>query len=282
MLMHSPTHAFLFKPGRPIFKEIWTNDAYTYTWVRDHHIIPRQRFVENISLDESMMSYIIEKIALMVPLDFRHYFKRVFGRLHGTMSPPEFREHILDEMHRERGLQMGRRTVVGPDDIDTAMYALLPLTLRSELREVIQNIFKEVFTDEKDLNLLMETYDNCSQQMTLDRFINATRLQNIAKGLICLAFKTTTSPVDYHALIARAAQKLGYAMPPPILFADTNWVKDEFSFVVNPGTAKLEFWRTDALGITGAPMSSWHHWLDGSQREPTWGVYAKPYEYAGL
>ena len=282
MLIHSPTHAFLFKPGRPVFKDIWTNDAYTYIWVRDHHIIPRQRFIDSIELDEAMMSFLIDKLAALVPIDFRHYFKKVFGRLHGSMSPPDFREHILDEMHSERGLQAGRRTILSTEDIDSTFYNNLPLTPRSELKETLTTLFKNIFSDENQIRMLMETYDTCAQHMSLDRFISASQLQSIAKGLLCLTLKTTTSEVDYHKLISTAAQKLGLAMPLPILFADTNWVKDEFAFVVNPGTGKLELWRVDILGTTGSPMASWHHWLDGSHREPTWGVYVKPYEYAGV
>ena len=102
----------------------------------------------------------------------------------------------------------------------------------------------------------METYDHSAQQMSLERYINASQLQSIAKGIICLAFKTTTADVDYHDLISQAAQELGYAMPQPILFADTNWVKDEFGFVVNPGTGKLELWRVDLLGPVGSRCPS--------------------------
>ena len=90
----------------------------------------------------------------------------------------------------------------------------------------------------------------------------------------------TCTQVDFHARIAQVgAQKLGYAMPKPILFADTNWVKEYFAFTVNPGNRRLELWRTDILGTTGYPMSIWEHWLNGSQRQAQWGVYTKPQEY---
>ncbi len=36
LLMESPTHAFLFKPGLAPFKEGWLDSGFTYTWVRDH------------------------------------------------------------------------------------------------------------------------------------------------------------------------------------------------------------------------------------------------------
>jgi hypothetical protein len=90
---------------------------------------------------------------------------------------------------------------------------------------------------------------------------------------------TTTTSVDYHLQIALAAQQLGYAMPAPIIFADTNWVKEEFGFLVNPGTAVLELWRVDYTGTQGFPMSSWKQWLNGSRPNQKWAVYTKPSEY---
>jgi hypothetical protein len=84
---------------------------------------------------------------------------------------------------------------------------------------------------------------------------------------------------DYHQQIAQAAQKLGYAMPEPIIFADSNWVKDLFGFVINPGNGKLELWRMDVIGGEGVPMADWKQWLNGSKQEPQWGIYTRPYEY---
>jgi hypothetical protein len=68
-------------------------------------------------------------------------------------------------------------------------------------------------------------------------------------------------------------------MPAPFIFADTNWVKDYFAFVVNPGNGRFELWRMDYIGSRGAPMSDWEKWLNGSRKEPDWGVYNNPYEY---
>jgi hypothetical protein len=72
---------------------------------------------------------------------------------------------------------------------------------------------------------------------------------------------------------------MGYAMPAPVIFADTNWVKDEFGFLVNPGTGKLELWRVDYTGSIGAPMSIWKQWVNGTNPSHKWVVYTKPFEY---
>ena len=68
-------------------------------------------------------------------------------------------------------------------------------------------------------------------------------------------------------------------MPAPLIFADTNWVKEMFGFVVNPGTGKLELWRLDYTGSNGYPMTSWKQWVNGSRPDLRWGIYVKPFEY---
>ncbi len=279
LLIHSPTHAFLLKPGREHFKEIWTSDAYTYTWVRDNYINPRQRFIDAMVLDEPMMQEFIDFFSAQLPLEMRHYFRKVFGRIYLSMNPVDFREHLLKEMDKERGLKIGRRTALSSDEIDSALYSMLPLFPRSELKSRLEALFKAVFNDEQMVAQLMQTYENTPQQTTLKIYMNASELQSVAKGLLCLTLQTTTTEVNYHLAISRAAQHLGFAMPQPISFADTNWVKDEFGFVVNPGTGKLELWRIDLTGRVGTPMSVWDMWVDGSRKQPTWGVYVKPYEY---
>ncbi len=88
----------------------------------------------------------------------------------------------------------------------------------------------------------------------------------------------TSSSKDLHLEVARLMEKKKLAPPRPLLIADTNWSKFYFSFLVNPGTGELEFWRTDKIGLTGTPMREWEHFLNGTVKEP-WGIYLRPYEY---
>jgi len=92
MLIHSPTHAFLMKPGMSPFKEAWQNDSFTYTWVRDQMVKPIERFLDNIVLDETGQEFIIGKLSELVPENFRYYFRQSFSRLHGDMTPPATKE----------------------------------------------------------------------------------------------------------------------------------------------------------------------------------------------
>lgn len=64
----------------------------------------------------------------------------------------------------------------------------------------------------------------------------------------------------------------------PLIFADSNWSKFYFSFVVNPCNGQLELWRTDRIGLTGAPMVEWEPFLTGALKDP-WGIFLRPHEY---
>lgn len=279
MLMESPTHAFLLKPGENVLKCAWKNDVFTYTWVRDHLILPRKKMISSMELDEPMMHYLVQKLMVKVPENYQHYFSKVFGSLYGSMSPMGFRNHIIQGMSRDRGLKMPRGSILSQDEIDSTLFKMLPLFHRSEFRERLENLYSSISVISKERREeLLNVFDLC-YRYSLESVVDAAAFQEIAKGLLCLTLGDTTSDVDYHALVAAAAQKLGYALQAPIIFADTNWVKEDFGFVVNPGTGNLELWRCDGLGHEGYRMSSWEEWLNGSRKDIKWGIYTKPFQY---
>jgi hypothetical protein len=280
MLMQSPTHAFVFKPGMLLFQDLWRTDAFTYTWVRDNIIIPRDRFVDNISLDSEMLEYLVEQMAGSIPENYRHFFKKNFSQLFAPMKTSEFREHIIDGLQKELGLRSGGKSVLSPDFIDGALFNLLPMFSIGELYEHVEKIFdelKDVF--EVDRNLLHEILEAILKGCYGTKVVSSQALQYLCMALLCLFADNTCTPINYHERVCLAAQKLGYAMPKPIIFADTNWVKDYFAFMINPGNGRWELWRVDCLGFRGFPMSDWERWLDGSQRQAKWGVYTRPHEY---
>lgn len=280
MLIHSPTHAFLLKPGMDLFKSAWTTDAFTYTWVRDNLIDPRKRALEKIEMDEEQLQFLVQRLAQLVPENYRHYFLRVFGNFYGTMGSKEFRERILQGINSERGLKDGGYGVLRSEEIDGLLYSSLPVFPKSELKERLENLYAAVPAILPETRKkLMDVFDIVSTRYTQETVMDAAMLQDIAKGILCLVLGDTTSNVDYHSLIATAAQNLGYALPAPIVIADTNWVKENFLFVVNPGSGNLELWRGDCTGRVGFPMTSWEPWLNGSRKDRTWGVYDKPYQY---
>jgi hypothetical protein len=280
MLIHSPTHAFLLKPGMTLFKKAWQTDAFTYTWVRDNIVAPQQKIIDSIWLDEGSIHFLIEYLSQHIPQDYRHYFRKVFSNIYGNMRPTEFRDYILDGLQKERGLRQAGGTLLSADEIDGALYSLLPLTPRSSLRETLKKLYKAIPSiDTSFRKRMMAIYDAIAVPYIMQSAISSKALQDMAKAFIILASEETSFNIDYHAIISHAAKKLGLAMPAPIIFADTNWVKEEFGLVVNPGSGRFELWRIDTIGTSGAPMSSWEQWLNGTRQDITWGVYSRPYEY---
>lgn len=281
LLIHSPTHAFLLKPGSTPFKEAWQTEAYTYTWIRDYLVRPMEQFVSSLTLNEEMMAFLIGCFVEMVPINFQHYFKKVFSFFSGSMSLQEFRFYILDHIASERGLQHARRGILTPDDIDSVLYNCLPLFPQSQLLEKLTAIWNGMpqFNEEMRQKLV-QLSEECSYKLIGSRILSAQNLQNIAQAIVCSFLGKTSLPSDYPNAIIQAAQRLGFMMPNPIFFADTNWVKERFAFLVNPGTSSLELWRIDPSGRVGGPMSSWQEWLNGTRKDPMWGIYNNPQEYS--
>lgn len=279
LLAYSPTHAFLLKPSWGLFKEAIQNDQFTYTFVRDNYILPMERFIRKLDMEESMQEFLIGRIAQKVAIDVRHYFRQVFSYIAGKKDPIEFRTMIVNTMSNERGLHYGRG-ILHLSEVDSLLFSALPLFPAHELRSRANEIISKLpgLSQEALCNIEL-LWEEMTTSVAGETWLDAKLLQDTVKALLCLATGETSTSYDYHLLVSLAAKELGYAFPMPVIFADTNWTKDLFGFLVNPGTGKFELWRMDYTGSVGAPMSVWEQWLDGSDRKKTWGVYIKPYEY---
>ncbi len=267
-LMHSPTHAFLLQPGLQPFASAWTNEQFTHTWVRDNLVDPMKRFVDTLYLDEDKMRFLLEQIKQRLPKEMHHHFMQGFIYLTGQMRPYQFRDILVE--------QASSYAV----EIDSFLYQALPLTRGHGLKDALLAIFEKLppisFEERVKREALIQQAVDTMPGAT---YLTAEGLQDLAKGIICKSSKMVRFPINYHAEVSRVSSEQGLAMPVPILFADTNWVRDEFAFVVSPGSGKLELWRMDSTGRVGSPLPSWKEWVDGSRKDRTWGVFANPFEY---
>lgn len=278
LLIHSPTHAFLLKPGLRPFMDLWKSPEFTYTHIRDILIKPAENFVSGISLSQNMSQYLVDLLAKKVPVNFQYYFRQSFAYVPVGASPAEFRHHLVHVMAKEPGLAFGR--ILPADEIDGLLYTHLPLFPGNELRGRVEAIFKKLpNVGPRFLSMLETFWEELPIQMSPGLIVSAQALRESVKAILCLLYGTTSGPYDYHLHVSQVCQKLGYAMPAPVIVADTNWVRDDFGFVLNPGTEKFEFWRVDYTGSIGHPMSVWDQWLNGSRQDPKWGIYTNPYEY---
>lgn len=280
MLMYSPTHAFLLKPGYKELKEGWENKEFTYTWVRDTTILPVDHVINQIELDVSQMEFLVELLAEEIPTSYRHYFRRVCANVWGTASPKAFREDILKKIDGEKGLQYRGSPLVTSDMIDALLYNHLPLTSIEVLEKRIEGVVKDLpLMDKVSSEELHELIDQIRKSLIGNRWVSSQQIQDICAAIVLVCLDDTAFSADYHKLIVSKAREEGVVLPEPVIFADTNWVRDKFSFVVNPGTSELELWRTNRLGVAGTPMIAWTEWLDGSRRNSKWGFFTRPYEY---
>lgn len=280
MLIHSPTHAFLLKPGLQPLQSAWQTEAFTYTWMRDQFIRPMERFLDQMALNGAEMDFIVQELIETVPHEYKHMLNRIFSHIPGRMGPPELRSYLDSLIDSELGIRYGNRAILTNEEIDSALYSMLPLFPNYELANRLKNLFSQLpGINESVEHSLFQLIDGFVGRFGEKPFIHAKQLQNIAKSLLVLSGIGSSTAIDYHVLISQKAQQLGYAFPPPIIFADTNWVKDEFGFLLNPGSGQFELWRLDFLGSNGSPMQAWKQWLNGSQKNPKWGIYSKKQEY---
>jgi hypothetical protein len=279
LLMHSPTHAFLFRAGFAKFREAVMQDALSYIWIRDQIVKPMERAIDRIVLDEEKMNFLINLLASNIPESFRFYFKKVFSHIHGEMSAKEFREFVVETMEKENGLTMRESPILAEEEIDSRLYEYLPLLPVNKLSESLKEILRKLPNLPSDIEINFSTaWENVSTS-TGEQFVTSQTLQNICKAFLNLILEKTSSSIDYSREIARVAIELDLALPAPVSFADTNWVHDDFAFVVNPGSGKLELWRFDPSGRHGRPMVQWNQWLNGSRKDIPWGIYTRPHEY---
>ncbi len=251
MLMYSPTHAFILQPKNAFFKKGWQDAGFTYTWIRDAFILPCQNFYAKILISP------LEQKALLDA-----FSKDAFKVKGGHLSIKEFREEYASL-----------------PSIDSFLYRSLPLIPKQEYGKIAHAILEELM--DKTLSLCIEEVEkNLSDIILADAFIDSL--------FACLlkAKKTVFFQTDLYEYIVSKARDKGFIAPSPLLFADTNWTRDYFAFVINPASEELELFRVDRLGLKGHPMSSWKHFFNPSPKspekpsqKPSWGVYTKPYEY---
>lgn len=244
MLMQSPTHAFVLEPFWELFKEGWEDRGFTYTWVRDHFVQPREQYYEKIVLNVEQQQFLVEQFASQLnPLE-GHRLRKNISFL-SPLSVSELRESVL------RGYEESALW-------DGFIYQTLPIVSR----EQAGHFLREWVGGEVD-------------DLSGKGFLTRHELEKLARQRLA----QIDPQVDSWNEISKRSSVRGFAPPPPLLFADTNWAGFYFGFVVNPGTGALELWRMDRSGCRGFPMTSWKAFIDGSSRLK-WIIYTHAHEYS--
>ena len=280
MLIHSPTHAFLFKPGLPLLKAAWQSDEYSYTWLRDTVVVPMERALSEIRLNEMMMEFLVRQILPYLAEDYHPLFLQKFGSLKGALAPEDFSQYIAYGIEQEpafnrRGVPLIKQAVV-----DTVLFNHLPLTPDYQLRDRVEVILSQLaMISEEQRKRAMALLDNYTPRFSEARVLSAHRLQQVTLALIALVTERVAHRHNFARLVKEVCVAEGFCLPKPLIFADTNWPNEWFAFLVNPGNGQFELWRCDHLGNEGAPMDDWKKWLNGSEQQPKWGLYPLVNQY---
>lgn len=261
MLASSPTHAFLLLPGIEQFRKGWNEEIFTYTWVRDEIFLPSQQFYASMRLHEEEQGVLLTAFAEEISLPYGLHAK------HTPCTVQEFRKHLLETFGGANKQKLA-------DLIDSFLYQNLPLVRGKEWKALVRRILSDKAPDKLE-TVLKQMADAPAS------FLTARQIREMAKGCYLLAERKLTLGFDLHSFTASHARFVGVAQPSPVLVADTNWAGYYFSFLVNPGSGRLELWRTDSTLSQGMPMSEWKHFVNGTDRK-SWSLFTRPYEYKNL
>ena len=156
----------------------------------------------------------------------------------------------------------------------------MPLIPRRRLREAFEDTLQHISAlSENYKRKILALWEQLPDARGTLPIMTSLQFLNMLKALYALATEQTSSSIDMHQEILTAMRKTGHALQTPIVVADSNWMRNDFGFVVNPGNGRVEFWRLDPYGQEGAPMLAWTPWLNGTRKDLTWGMYTRPYEY---
>lgn len=254
LLMQSPTHAFIAKPGLPPFSSGWSDRGNSYTWARDQIVVPQKRFLDAIKLGREERRWFVQRLLPGASIEL------------STTSVASFRNALLDRVGDKFSEQL-----------DSLLYSALPLHPLAQVEERVIQIFSRLMKAEQAAEISGLVREMRPSQ-TAAGYLSALELQRLCHAVWMVYTGSPTAPRDLAFFLRRVMRQLGFAYPSPALFADSNWTHNSFAFLVHPGTGELDLWRVDYLGIEGAPMGAWREWLDGSSREP-WSVYTDPRQY---
>ena len=186
------------------------------------------------------------------------------------MSPMEFRSALIESA--------GRALPYLADLIDQTLYHHLPCTSHFEVARHIRELFDVLGFNGEQVAARYEEIGGSPPYPTMP----AGQLTDVCKGLLIKELDGVAHGEDWEERLLATLRAKRLKLAEPIVFADTNWARHHFAFVVNPGTQLLDFWRVEEKRERGTPMSIWKHWLNGSKKKPSWGISQHPYEYGQL
>jgi len=275
LLAHSPTHAFLLLPHHPLFKEGWDSETYSYTWIRNVLIDPALAFYSSCVLDKPSVEMFCSMIGEHLPDDIRKRFLNEAPTIAGFIRPYELARE-LERLFSLDAVLRPYQKALQELNLGKLLFESIPYTSPEDVHKTISDILKQSLPDyadtinEERIRDLLPTFSTP---------IRSSEILELVKGCAITVTGTYRFSYDLLETIIQTMREQKQLPPQPIIVADSNWVRDFFAFVVSPATQEIEFWSVNAYATQGSPVGHWKKWLDGSQKEKTWGVLNNPTQY---
>ncbi|MCH9632778.1 MAG: hypothetical protein S4CHLAM6_11200 [Chlamydiae bacterium] len=275
LLMYSPNHAFLLKPGWTSINKIWDSKEYSFSWVRDEVVHPQLRFIEKIKLNPLEINYFLNAYLSKHPY-FSLWLKENIQWPSYEISIKDFRDLI----HKcfTKVPQNLSDISINLELIDSWIYQCFPLVQGNDLQVACQNCVKRIFKESSDLEKAEWVIPYVLKLYKKNLFIQAHELYEIIKIVLSIVYEKVAFQKDWPRVILKVLREEKLMMPKPFVFADSNWPHFNFAFTVNPATEQLELWRMNALANKGFPMHQWANWFSEKQVS-SWGVLTQFNEY---
>ncbi len=217
MLMHSPTHAFLFHPDWFPLDPMQSIERMTSFWANAE------------TQDEEWLA---ERFSFWLPPKERSLFLHRWRKEGSSGNIFSLRAHWID------CLDVNQAPL-----IDSFLYESLPLIHQKAALMIGSSI---AGFDQKYL----ESYFSDSSYFT------PVDIRERLKASLIARARTPFSGIDLDAEIAASLRDRNLAAPMPILFADTNWSAGFFGLAISPQKT-LDLWRFHRTGMMGTPMKNW-------------------------
>ncbi len=275
LLMYSPNHAFLFKPGWLPLDEIWDQNEYSYSWIRDQVVHPQLRFIESIKLSPLEINYFLNEY-FSKHAYFSLWLKENIQWPNYAISIKDFREY-LEECFEKMPHNLSN-VAINLELLDSWIYQCFPLVRGDDLDKSLLRCTERLLTKKIDKEKADLVIGQVMKFYRSSIFVQSHEFYEILKMIISLVFEKIAFKENWPEKILNVLREEKFIMPKSFAFADTNWPHFNFAFTVNPATEKLELWRMNPLSHKGFPMHQWDKWFCEKQVS-LWGILSKPNEY---
>lgn len=252
LIVSSPTHTFSIMANDPLFKDAWSNDWYSYTWLRDIWVKKQRLFIQSIVYSQAEIRQFIETFCsqqhmnsdiLSACLDFCSDY---------SLTIPEFYEKMnrffkqLFPNNTELLALLDRR-------LSAQFVHVTPYLSEQQLPQAIAEVSQYLGISSR---ITFEKFKDLIEQF-VPKFslLSSDDFRHIYMGLLMKSYQHIYTEEDLYVRLTSAMRHHQLTYPAPLLFGDTNWAHTYFGFILHPGTEEIDLWQFNYAGLKGRPIN---------------------------